>query len=86
MFLPDGRRVRSRKKVPIMSFSIARLLLHSSAVPPEARDALETALASAPEERDAGLEQAVALLYNGTDIACSDARELVGLAPCGSCA
>lgn len=68
-----------------MTFSIARLLLHSSAVPVEARDALKTALESGPEERDAVLEEAVALLYNGTDIECSDARELVGLSPCGSC-
>lgn len=69
-----------------MAFSIARLLLHSNAVPEEARDALKSAFESAPEHQDAWLERALGLLYDATDLDCRDARELVGLVPSESCA
>lgn len=76
----------ARKRALPMTFSIARLLLHSNSVSQEVRDALKSAFDAAPEHRNAGLEQASQLLYAGTDLECSDARELVGLSPCGSCA
>ncbi len=66
-----------------MAFSIARLLLHSSSVPADARDALRVALDGSQAEE---LEVAARLLYDATDLDCRDARELVGLANCGSCA
>ncbi len=69
-----------------MAFSITRLLLHSNAVPQEARDALKSAFESEPEHQQAWLERALARLYEATDLDCSDARELVGLAPSGNCA
>ena len=50
-------------------FSLAPLLVHSEAVPVLARQAL----------RDGRLEDAAAILYDETDLECSDARELVGL-------
>jgi ferric-dicitrate binding protein FerR (iron transport regulator) len=68
-----------------MAFSITRLLLHSSAVPPEARDALKSAMETEPEHRAVWLERALRLLHAGTDIDCDDARELVGIAQCEGC-
>ena len=68
-----------------MNFSIARLLLHSSSVPEEAREALKSALGSQPERRGEELEQAARLLHAATGLDCGDARELVGLDPVGSC-
>lgn len=65
-----------------MAFSIARLLLHSSSVPPDARDALRAALESSQEHE---LESAARALYDATDLDCGDARELVGLSPVGAC-
>jgi hypothetical protein len=62
-----------------MSLSIAPLLVHSEQVPPEAREAIRAALEAAPENRSASLESAARILYQATGLACSDARELVGL-------
>lgn len=52
-----------------MSFSLAPLLVHSDAVPLLARQAL----------RDGRLEDAAHILYDETELECSDIRELVGL-------
>lgn len=68
-----------------MAFSIAPLLVHSDAVPPRARDALNRAFLAAPEQRPDALEQAARILYRETDLGCGDVRELVGLGPGGSC-
>ncbi len=69
-----------------MAFSITRLLLHSNAVPAEARDALKTAFESEPEQKEAWLQRALRLLRDATDLDCSDAHELVGLAASEGCA
>ncbi len=67
-----------------MSFSMAHVLIHSEHVPAEARDALKAAHAAPPERQGALLASAARILYRGTDLECSDARELVGL-PEGTC-
>lgn len=68
-----------------MRFSMAPLLIHSDAVPPEARNALQAASLAAPERRDAQLESAARVLYRETGLDCGEARELVGLPPGGGC-
>jgi hypothetical protein len=67
-----------------MPFSIAPLLVHSEAVPREARKALEQASTGPQSQRTAALELAARLIHRETDLDCEDARELVGLEP-GSC-
>lgn len=84
-FLPGGCLPGKRVKRK-MAFSISRLLLHSNSVPPEARDALRSALESEPEHKEAWLQRAFSLLHDTTDIDCRDARELVGLEPSEGCA
>jgi len=68
-----------------LAFSITPLLVHSEAVPIEAREALKFASAAPPELRRAALESAACELYRRTDLACSDVRDLFGL-PGDSCA
>ena len=68
------------------SFTLVPLLMHSDAVPQAARDALRIAYAAPPERRDSELLVAARVLHDETSLACSDARVLVGLSECGSCA
>lgn len=68
-----------------MAFSLAPLLVHSESIPVAARNALRGALESAPEKQSAELLAAARLIHQDTDLDCGDARELVGLEPCGSC-
>lgn len=86
MFLLPGVSLPGNRVKQIMAFSITRLLLHSNSVPQEARDALRSAFESEPEHKEAWLQRALGLLYDTTDLDCSDARELVGLEPSGNCA
>lgn len=67
-----------------MSFDIAPLLIHSSDVPQSAKQALQAAMTASPGEREQLLESAARALYWKTPLACSEARELVGLEP-GMC-
>lgn len=67
-----------------MVFSMASLLIHSEAVPTEARAALVAATREPPERREAALESAARILYRETDLDCGEARDLVGLPP-GTC-
>jgi len=62
-----------------VAFSVAPLLIHSDAVPIEAREALKAASAAPPEFRQAALESAACELYRRTDLQCSDVRDLFGL-------
>ncbi|HEY1959915.1 MAG TPA: hypothetical protein VGH28_30110 [Polyangiaceae bacterium] len=62
-----------------MSFSLAPLLVHSDAVPVLARQALRAAVVAPPDARDELLAEAARVLYDETDLECSDVRELVGL-------
>ena len=64
--------------------SLTPLLLHSEAVPDEARSALRAASEAPPERREAELKAAARALAQGTDLECRDVRELVGL-PDGAC-
>ena len=66
-----------------MAFSMAHLLMHSDAVPPEARDALKEATSGPPERRSAALESAARILHREGNLDCRDARDLVGLPPGG---
>jgi len=59
--------------------SLTPLLIHSEAVPDEARSALRAASEAPPERRKTELQSAARALYEGTDLECSDVRELVGL-------
>lgn len=70
-----------------MSLSMAPLLIHSPDVPTSVREVLQAAYAmERPDERADLLATAARLLYREADgaLACSDARELVGL-PDGDC-
>ena len=62
---------------------MAPLLIHSNDVPAGARDALKAAYAGAPERRTEMLESAARILYDETDLDCSDVRELMGLSDGG---
>ncbi len=64
--------------------SLTPLLIHSEAVPAEARSALRAASEAPPERRKTELETAARAIYHGTDLECGDVRELVGL-PDGKC-
>jgi hypothetical protein len=68
------------------SFTLVPLLLHSEAVPEAARDALRSAISAPPEQRDSELLVAARVLRDETTLDCADARILVGLSECGSCA
>ena len=62
-----------------MAFSLAPLLVHYEGVPAAAREALRSATLAPPESRDEALAHAARVLYEETDLACRDVRELVGL-------
>jgi plasmid stability protein len=68
-----------------MGLSITPLLIHSEAVPPEARDALKSAFLGPQETRRAQLETAARAIFLSTDLDCREAREIVGLDSSGSC-
>jgi hypothetical protein len=66
-----------------MRFSMGPLLMHSSDVPADVRDALQAAYAADPSEQPELLAQAAHLLARATDLECADVKELVGLSgPC----
>jgi hypothetical protein len=60
------------------------ILMHSTEVSSDVRDALRAASESEPEVRAGLLEQAARILARESELECSDVRELVGLPP-GSC-
>jgi hypothetical protein len=62
-----------------MSLRMASLLVHSTSVPPEARDALRAARDGDPERKLELLESAARILHREAGVACGDARELVDL-------
>jgi hypothetical protein len=64
--------------------SLTPLLMHSDAVPTEARSALRAAYEAPPDHRTAELKTAARALYEGTDLECGEVLELVGL-PEGAC-
>jgi hypothetical protein len=66
-------------------FSILPLLVHSSAVPAEARSALLAAQASPPAERIRALKSAARVLHHQTGLECRDVLEIVGLEAAGTC-
>jgi hypothetical protein len=66
-------------------FSILPLLVHSSAVPAEARSALLAAQASPPAERARALKSAARVLHHETGLECRDVLEIVGLDASGGC-
>jgi hypothetical protein len=67
-----------------MSFSMARLLMDSGDVPPEARAELRAAQAATLDRRDHHLTRAARVLHQELGLECADARELAGLPP-GAC-
>ncbi len=68
-----------------MGFSIAPLLIHNEGTRLAGRRALEAATFGPAEDRAAQLETAARAIYAGTDLTCTDVREIVGLESCGSC-
>jgi hypothetical protein len=62
--------------------SLTPLLIHSDAVPDEARSALRAASEAPPERRRTELKTAARALFEGTDLECRDVKELVGLPDC----
>jgi plasmid stability protein len=68
-----------------MALSMVPILIHSDAVPAEARNALKASLLAPPERRGAALETAARVLHREAGLDCADARILVGLPQTGSC-
>lgn len=66
-----------------MSFSMAPLLMHSPDLPSSLRDALRAAYTAQPAQRTGHLVAAARIIHAELDLACHDARELVGLPPGG---
>jgi hypothetical protein len=64
--------------------SMTPLLIHSEAVPAEARSALRAASEAPPESRRVQLQTAARALAEATGLECRDVKELVGL-PDGKC-
>lgn len=62
-----------------MSFSLTNLLLHSSDLSSNVRQALAASLTPDPLARIESLELAARLMHRETDLPCEDVRELVGL-------
>jgi hypothetical protein len=75
----------AHEEVTNLAFTLAPLLIHSSAVPSAARDALKRAQSAPPDDREAWLESAAGVLYRETDLECSEVRDLIGLSPDGNC-
>ena len=68
-----------------MGFSVLPLLIHSKAVPVEARMALRAAALGPREQRDAALLSAARILWKETELDCGEVRDLVGLVRDESC-
>jgi hypothetical protein len=66
-----------------MSFSMAPLLIHSPDVPAELREELRHAYFAPGGQRDDLLQAAARRISEELTLECADARELVGLPPCG---
>lgn len=64
--------------------SLTSILIHSEAVPEEAKSALRAAHEAPPGGRKEQLEHAARTLYQSTDLECGEVRDLVGL-PDGVC-
>jgi hypothetical protein len=62
-----------------MGMSLLPILIHSDAVPDEARAALIAASTAPALERDEALESAARVLYRQTNLDCADVRDLLGL-------
>jgi hypothetical protein len=62
-----------------MSLTMASILMHDDLVPEGARAAIRAAYAAPPEQRAEMLESAARILYDETELDCSDVRELVDL-------
>jgi hypothetical protein len=62
-----------------MSFTVARLLIHSDGIGAGTRDAVEAAYAAPPESRSAMMESAARTLHHETGLGCDDVREIFGL-------
>lgn len=69
----------SAAKASDPGFSILPLLIHSRAVSPGARSALQAAQVSPPEHRVQALKSAARVLHRETGLECRDALEIVGL-------
>ncbi|HEV8245357.1 MAG TPA: hypothetical protein VGP93_06305 [Polyangiaceae bacterium] len=61
------------------------LLIHSDAVPAEARARLQAGSLGPPEQREEELEVAARVLYRETDLECGEVRDLVGLPSSAGC-
>jgi hypothetical protein len=66
-------------------FSILPLLVHSSAVPQGAKNALLAAQASPPAERIRALKSAARVLHSETGLECREVLDMVGLDATGTC-
>lgn len=64
--------------------TMALLLVHSVAVPEDARAAVKAAYDAPVSDRQAMLETAAKVLHRSTELECHEARELLDL-PCGGC-
>ncbi|HEY4059599.1 MAG TPA: hypothetical protein VGM39_23455 [Kofleriaceae bacterium] len=59
--------------------NMGALLIHSSDVPAEVREALRAAFDAEPDERDEHLKMAAHILFQESGLPCADVKELVGL-------
>jgi hypothetical protein len=64
---------------------MASLLIHSDGVPRAARLQLKAALDAPEGSRAEKLLSAARILHRETELECDEVRELVDLAPCGTC-
>jgi hypothetical protein len=62
-----------------MPFTLAPLLVHSDATPPQAREALRAATLGPPERRAAELASAGRILFRETELDCGEVRDILGL-------
>jgi hypothetical protein len=80
LLMDDRLEIESAKRSSrTMAMSMARLLIHSHAVPERVRDALALAETAPSERRAVELASAARLLCTETPLDCRDARELLGL-------
>lgn len=61
-----------------MSLKMAFLLIHSAAVPLEAREAFARALEGPPEAHEAECAEAARILCHQTELECNEVRDLTG--------
>lgn len=66
-------------------FSILPLLVHSSAVPQGAKNALLAAQSSPPADRIRALKSAARVLHHETGLECREVLDMVGLDATGTC-